>query len=147
VHEGSTICRKSWPHTAYQTQAQMIMTTKIIIARSSRNILKSSFGLTIRSNDSYDKTGPCGLRTENPADSAASANRWSPQMKLLLDGRCSHQIMDEANWRLSAARKEYLSNDCVANSRTWSPGRISLHPRLSNRRRASAPCLSKSVIS
>jgi hypothetical protein len=31
-------------------------------------------------------------RTENPADSAALANRWSPQMKLLLDGRCSHQI-------------------------------------------------------
>jgi hypothetical protein len=86
-------------------------------------------------------------RTENPADSAASANRWSPQMKLLLDGRRSHQINDAASWRLSAARKEYLSSDWVATSRTWSPGRISLHPRLSNRRRAAAPCLSSSVIS
>jgi hypothetical protein len=57
-------------------------------------------------------------RTENPADSAALANRWSPQMKLLLDGRCSHQVKDAASCRLSAARKEYVSNNCVAKSRT-----------------------------
>ena len=57
-------------------------------------------------------------RTENPADSAAFANRWSPQMKLLLDGRCWHQIKDAASCRLSAARKECLSNNCVAKSRT-----------------------------
>jgi hypothetical protein len=86
-------------------------------------------------------------RTENPAESAALASRWSPQMKLLLDGRCSHQIRDAASCRLSAARKECLSNNCVAKSRTWSSGRISLHPRLSKRRRATAPCLSRSVIS
>jgi hypothetical protein len=57
-------------------------------------------------------------RTENPAESAALANRWSPQMKLLLDGRCSHQIKDAASCRLSAARKECVSNNCVAKSRT-----------------------------
>jgi hypothetical protein len=57
-------------------------------------------------------------RTENPADSAALANRWSPQMKRLLDGRCSHQVKDAASCRLSAARKECVSNSCVAKSRT-----------------------------
>jgi hypothetical protein len=57
-------------------------------------------------------------RTENPAESAALANRWSPQMKLLLEGRCSHQIKDAASCKLSAARKECLSNNCVAKSRT-----------------------------
>ena len=86
-------------------------------------------------------------RTEKPADFAASTNRLLPQMKVLLDGRCSHQIKDAASWRLSVARKEYLSRDCMANSRTWSLGRISLHPRLNNRRRATAPCLSRFVIS
>ena len=86
-------------------------------------------------------------KTENPVESAALPNRWSPQMKLLLDGRCSHQIRDAASCRLSAARKECLSNNCVARLRTWSSGRISLHPRLSKLRRATAPCLSRSVIS
>ena len=57
-------------------------------------------------------------RTENPADAAALASRLSPHIKLLFDGRCSHQTNDAASWRLSAARKEYLSSDCVANSRT-----------------------------
>ena len=57
-------------------------------------------------------------RTENPADSAALANRWSPQMKLLLEGRCSHQINDAASCKLSAARKECLSDNWVAKSRT-----------------------------
>jgi hypothetical protein len=57
-------------------------------------------------------------RTENPAEFAALANRWSPQMKLLLDGRCSHHIKDAASCRLSAARKECVSNNCVAKSRT-----------------------------
>src|SRR5258708_6988819 len=84
------------------------------------------------------------LRTEKPAESAASASRWSPQMKLLLDGRCSHQFNDAASCTLSAARKEYLSSDCVAKSRSWSSGRTSLHHK---RRRATAPCLSRSVIS
>src|SRR5260370_28548859 len=86
-------------------------------------------------------------RTENPASSAASDSRWSPQMKVLLDGRSSHQIKDAASCRLSAARKEYLSSDCAANSRILSPGRISLQPRLSNRKRATAPFLPRPVIS
>ena len=43
-------------------------------------------------------------RTENPVDSAALANRWSPQMKLL-DGRCPHHTKDAASCRPSAARK------------------------------------------
>jgi len=34
----------------------------------------------------------------------------------------------------------FLSNNCVAKSRTWSPGRISLQPRCSKRSRATAPC-------
>jgi len=68
-------------------------------------------------------------------------------MKLLLEGRCSHQINDAASCKLSAGRKECLSSNCVAKSRTWSPGRISLHPRFSKRSRATAPCLSRSVIS
>src|SRR5436853_4575809 len=67
-------------------------------------------------------------RTENPIKSAALANRWSPQTKLLLDGRRSHQVKDAASCRLSAARKERLSNNCVAKSRTWSSGRISRPP-------------------
>jgi hypothetical protein len=45
-------------------------------------------------------------RTENPADSAARANRWSPQTKVLLDGRCPHHTKDAASCRPSAARKE-----------------------------------------
>jgi hypothetical protein len=39
-------------------------------------------------------------------------------MKLLLEGRCSHQINDAASCKLSATRKECLSNNCVAKSRT-----------------------------
>ena len=67
----------------------------------------------------YDKMSTFeSSRTENPADSAALANRWSPQMKLLLDGRCSHQIKDAASCKLSAARRKCLSNNCVAKSRT-----------------------------
>ena len=57
-------------------------------------------------------------RTENPVDSAALANRRSPQMKFLLEGRCSHQIRDAASCKLSAARKECLSNNCIAKSRS-----------------------------
>jgi hypothetical protein len=82
--------------------------------------------------------------TENPAESAAKAKRLSPQTKVLRDGRCSHQTSEAASWRLSAARNEYLSNDCVAKSRTWSPGRTSLQARLSNCKRATAPRFSGS---
>ena len=82
--------------------------------------------------------------TENPAESAAKAKRLSPQMKVLRNGRCSHQTSEAASWKLSAARNEYLSNDCVAKSRTWSPGRTSLQARLSNCKRATAPRLSGS---
>jgi hypothetical protein len=56
--------------------------------------------------------------TENPAEFAALANRRSPQMKFLLDGRCSHHIKDAASCRLSAAREECVPNNCVAKSRT-----------------------------
>jgi len=53
------------------------------------------------------------------ANSWQMANRWSPQMKLLVEGCCSHQIEDAArSCRLSAARKECVSNNCVAKSRT-----------------------------
>ena len=58
------------------------------------------------------------LRTENPAAPAALANRSSPQMKFLLEGRCSHQINAAESCKLSAARKECLSSNCVAKSRT-----------------------------
>jgi hypothetical protein len=44
-------------------------------------------------------------RTENPVDSAALANRWSQQTKLLLAGRCPHHTKDAARCRPSAARK------------------------------------------
>ncbi len=80
-------------------------------------------------------------RTENPTEPATSDSRRSPQTKLLLDGRCPHQIKDAASCRLSAARKEYLSINPIATSRTWSSGRISLQPRLRSRRRAIAPLL------
>ncbi len=82
--------------------------------------------------------------TENPTELAAKAKRLSPQMKVLRDGRCSHQTSEAASWRLSAARNEYLFNDCVAKSRTWSPGKTSLQARLSNCKRATAPRLSGS---
>ena len=84
-------------------------------------------------------------RTEKPADTAAFARLRSPQIKVLLEGRCSHQIKDAASCRLSAARKTCPSSNCIANSRTWSPGRISLQPRLSNLTRATAPSFSTSV--
>jgi hypothetical protein len=42
-------------------------------------------------------------RTENPADSAALVNRRCPQMKLLLDGRCSHQV--KGRGKLQAIRR------------------------------------------
>lgn len=57
-------------------------------------------------------------RTENPAASAASASRRSPQMKLRFDGRCWHQTKEAASCKLSAERKEYLSNDSIAKSRS-----------------------------
>ena len=85
--------------------------------------------------------------TEKPAASAASANRWSPQMKLLLEGRCPHQISEAASCKLSAALREYLSNTLSARSRTDSSGSTSLQPRLSSRKRAAAPRFSASAIS
>src|SRR5947209_2468014 len=56
-------------------------------------------------------------RTENPVDSAALANRWSPQTKLLLDGRCPHHTKDAPSCKPSAARNGCCSNSCVAKSR------------------------------
>lgn len=85
--------------------------------------------------------------TENPADFAAWDNFRSAQTNVLLDGRCSHQVKDAASCKLSAARKEFSANNCKASSRRESTGRISFHPWLSNRRRASAPFLPASVIS
>jgi hypothetical protein len=41
-------------------------------------------------------------RTENPADTAASVDRWLPQMKLRRDGRCSHQIVFTSNYSIGS---------------------------------------------
>jgi len=57
-------------------------------------------------------------RMEKPAALAASDKRWSPQMKVRLAGRRSHQISEAASCMLSAARKGCVSNSCPANSRT-----------------------------
>jgi hypothetical protein len=67
-------------------------------------------------------------------------------MKLRLDGCRWHQTREAASCKLSAARKEYLSNNSVDNWRSSSSGRTSLQPRLSISRRTTAPCLSRSEI-
>jgi len=41
-----------------------------------------------------------------------------PADEALLEGRCSHQINDAASCKLSAARKECLSSNCVAKITT-----------------------------